>query len=154
MPAQQVKIVIDEGVRQLCYQSYPLHPKGCPNYGKRETCPPKAKLVNEIIDISAPVYAVWNVFDLASHVEKMKLAHPNWSQRQLNCCLYWQPKARKSLRGELAFFGMGLLGNVILTCPEACRVNVTATMASIGEILEWPPVTKTYQVAIAGRSRQ
>ncbi len=150
MGIKKVSLVIDKSVRTLCYRPYPLHPKGCPNYGKKETCPPKVELITELLDLSKPVYVVWNVFDLASHVERMKEAHPNWSQRQLHCCLYWQPKARKILRKEIEGLGLWLLGKRILFVPEACGVNVTATMASIGEILEWPPVTKTYQVAIVG----
>jgi hypothetical protein len=39
---------------------------------------------------------------------------------------------------------------IAVTCPEACGVDVTATMASIGVALEWPPVSTAYQVALVG----
>lgn len=70
------------------------------------------------------------------------------------CCLYWQPTARKQLRAEIARFKfMEQPRYKVVTCPEACGVNVTATMAFIGHVLEWPPTTVTYQVALAGVSK-
>jgi hypothetical protein len=147
---REVKLVIDYGMRNLCFRPYPNHPKGCPNYGKRPTCPPKAPHIEEIIDMRKPVFAIWNVFDFGSHVKKLKEVHPDWSQRQLECCLYWQGTARKKLNEQIGFFGLGLQGHILLKCPEACGVNVTETMKWIDEILEWPPVNKAYQVAIAG----
>jgi hypothetical protein len=64
-------VVLDERVRQLCPKSYPLHPKGCPNYGKRTTCPPQARLWQAIYDLAAPVYAVVHEFDLGGHVARI-----------------------------------------------------------------------------------
>lgn len=34
------------------------------------------------------------------------------------------------------------------------RVDVTATMRSVGIDLEWPPITKAYQIALAGKCRR
>ncbi len=150
MPCQKVELVIDHSVRGLCSHPYPLHPKGCPNFGKRDLCPPGAPLIESVFDLSKFVYAIWNIFDFGAHVQKMKAVHPDWSQRQSECCLYWQGGARKSLRDEISFWSLSGEWNAVLTCPEACGVNITETMKSIKEILEWPPVSKTYQVAIAG----
>lgn len=159
MPWRQVEAVIDESVRALCCEPYPNHPDGCPNYGERATCPPQAALLADALDLDKPVWAIWNVFDLAAHVERMRTRHPAWTWRQLACCLYWQPTARKALRGEIAMFlaerlGEGAAGLRVIGCPEACGVNVTATMARLGERLEWPPETITYQVALAGTNTQ
>jgi hypothetical protein len=152
-------IVVDPKVRSLCARPYPGHPKGCPNVGQRDTCPPRARLLQELLDLDRPVYAVWSSFDLGVHIERMRLAHPVWSDRQLVNCLYWQAGARKVLRGEIDAFlrehpelarpGLTVSG-CVLTCPEACGVNVTATMATLGVELQWPPKTITYQVALAG----
>ena len=152
MPWIQTKPVIDYGVRELCFRRYPDHPSGCPNYGRRPTCPPECKLLHEVIDLDKPVYVVWSVFDLGVHVDRMRTRHPGWSDRQLRCCLYWQPKARKKLWIEIVHCSIsiengGMKGHL---CPEAMGVNVTETMKLLGEILEWPPVTKTYQVALVG----
>lgn len=154
MPWEIVKPVFDLSVRQLCLKPYPGHPKGCQNYGAKEGCPPAARPIFDLLDPARPIWAVWNKYDLAGHVDRMKAKHPNWSWRQLVCCRYWQPTARKNLAEEC----VRMLADadsflVIVSCPEACGVNVTATMAAIGIDLEWPPTTTTYQVVLAGTLR-
>jgi len=103
-----------------------------------------------VIDLSQPVYCVYNRFDLAHHVRRMRRRHPEWSERQLRCCLYWQSKARKQLRLKVEAFLRDHPGLVALYVPEACGVDVTATMRSIGIELQWPPVSVAYQVALVG----
>jgi predicted metal-binding protein len=152
MPVKQINLVVDKSVRNLCCKAYPMHPHGCPNFGKRSTCPPQVSYIEDVLDLSMPVYAIWNIFDFRSHVQKMSALHPEWSQRQLECCLYWQGTARKKLKEQIFDFEFNIdhIGYKIIACPEAMGVNVTETMKGIGELLEWPPTTKTYQVAIAG----
>jgi len=156
-----VKPVIDLSVRSLCVAPYPDHKKGCPNFNHKLGCPPKAKKIYELINLDKPIYAVWNRFDLGAHVEKMCEKHPDWSERQLYCCLWWQPKARKQLklrimaamRGlkELMAEGLTTEGRLVLVaCPEAAGVDVTKTMANIGIELEWPPRKYAYQVVLIG----
>lgn len=137
-------------VRNLCIRPYYNHRKGCPNYGKKNTCPPKAPFWSEVYHLGATVFVIWNCFDFAGHIQRMKQKHPNWSQRQLECCLYWQPKARKALREIINKFREKYPKYVITESPEAMGINVTATMRQIGIELEWPPKTKTYQIALAG----
>lgn len=146
----RVTPVVDCSVRHLCRKPYPGHPKGCPNWGKRDSCPPQADLLPNVLDLAAPVYAIWNAFDLASHVARMKEKHPDWSDRQLRCCLYWQGTARAVLRKQIDAFLREHPGLLVLTCPEACGVDVTATMRRAGIDLEWPPVSLAYQVALVG----
>ena len=80
----------------------------------------------------------------------MRAKHPDWSERQLACCLYWQGTARKQLRELTDKFIEIHPECIIIPVPEAMGVNVTATMKSIGHELEWPPRTVAYQVALAG----
>lgn len=180
MSFAQVQPVLNSKVRALCARPYEGHPKGCPNVGQRDTCPPKARLLAELLDLDRPVFAVWSVFDLGVHVERMRATHPGWSERQLRCCLYWQAGARKVLRAEIQAFlrDRGASAHPepriraasssmvwwdppfsdwppqpwlrVLTCPEACGVDVTATMKRIGIELQWPPKTLAYQVALVG----
>jgi len=151
MPFAEVKVIIDLSVRGLCCKPYPGHPKGCPCFGKKLGCPPQAPIVDKVLDLSKPVIAVYNAFDLGEHVRQMLDAHPSWSDRQLACCLYWQPRARRELKAEIrkAFNqlhpDMVLLGN-----PEAAGVNVTATMETCGIYLNWPPQEIAYQVSLIG----
>jgi len=149
-------IEIDMSVRDLCRKRYPLHPKGCPNYGKRPTCPPQALPIREVIDFSKPIYIAWNDFDLAEHRERMRKKHPHWSYRQATCVLYWQPTARRALRLRIRAFLKSRAkeydetGLLVVECPEACGVNVTETMRRVGVELEWPPVNVARQVALIG----
>jgi len=142
--------IISYDFRSMCFKPYPNHPTGCPNFGKRSSCPPCVPVFEEVFDVAKPLYVIWTTFPIGTHIAKMKALHPNWSERQLTCCLYWQGSARKNLKREIFKFQTSHPSLFITTCPEAMGVNVTATMASIGEKLEWPPLIMTYQVAIAG----
>jgi len=150
MPVVRVTPVYTPAVRGLCVKAYPNHPKGCPNFGKKAGCPPQAPQLPAFYDYSREFYAIYNVFDFGSHVAKMKAAHPEWSQRQLDCCLYWQPTARKQLEAEIRAFSAEHPGMDVNRCPEAMGLNVHETMRLTGLVLEWPPVTKAVQVALAG----
>ena len=158
MPFNVVEPVIDPRVRGLCTKPYEGHPKGCPNFGRCDRCPPHAPTIENMIDLSRPVFVVWNAFPLGEHIEKMRVKHPDWTERQLLNCLYWQGTARKQLKQKIEDFRWyTLIRNpgfryIVLTTPEACGVNVTETMASVGEALQWPARTVAYQVAIVGCS--
>ncbi len=147
----EVTLVVDKSVRGLCCRPYPGHPKGCPNFGEKLGCPPQCPLVDQVFDLSKPVWFIWNVFDMKSHLCKMEIWHPGWSDRQKRCCLYWQGGARSKLRDWIDVFIYNHPGLYVSTCPEAMGVNVTGTMwTSLGKGLQWPPRTVAYQVAIAG----
>ncbi len=120
-----------------CALSYPGHKKGCPNLGVKIGCPPSFRyqyVKNQV------VRAVYIEFDLGEHVAHMKRLHPDWSERQLRCCLYWQPKARKMLRAEIG-------GAAADFSPEASGVDVTTTMQRVGVTLDWPPKNRVVLVA-------
>mgnify|MGYP007123669347 CR=1 FL=1 len=156
MPYSRATVVYDPKLLALCRKAYEGHPKGCPNWRKRVDCPPQAGMLPTLLDLGQPVFAVWNVFDLGAHIERMRGRHPGWSWRQLTCCLYWQGTARKALKEEIQGFLQAQPYRThwrILTCPEACGLNVTAMMKTLGHNLEWPPMTKTYQVALAGEPK-
>jgi len=150
MPNALVDPVVDHDVRHLCFRPYPGHPNGCPNFDTTVRCPPQAPYIEDILDFERPIYAVWNIFDFARHVARMKQRHPNWSERQAACCLYWQGTARAMLAEKLRAFRRDHPGTIVIQTPEALGVNVTATMQSLGVTLEWPPKTITFQVALVG----
>ena len=154
-----VKPVLDMAMRKLCTKPYPGHREGCPNYGKRDTCPPRAPALPDVMALSKPVYVVWNTFDLGAHADNMWALHPEWSARQARCCLYWQGAARVALRVKVDAFTDKECHpecDCILYCPEACGVNVTATMRKAGIELEWPvPAIKlARQVALVGTRKE
>jgi hypothetical protein len=141
------QIVIELKVRGMCCLPYPNHPKGCPNFKHKHGCPPECPPFS----LTAPWFAIINEFDFAAHVARMKTAHPAWTQRQLECCLYWQPAARKALQTEIKRFLNINHHFDIDSCPEAGGVNITKTLALVGINLEWPPVNVARQVVIAGK---
>jgi hypothetical protein len=156
--AQEVRpIVLAPGqAAGLCRHPYPGHPLGCPNFGRKLGCPPYAKPLAEVLDLAAPIWVVWTAFDLARRKAELAATHPNWSPRQLVNPRYWQGMARKALRWKVEYFAYRInlqLAQPFATalfCPEAHGVDITATMASIGQCLQWPPRTVTYQVALIG----
>jgi len=80
----------------------------------------------------------------------MKLRHPQWSERQLRCCLYWQTGPRKKLAAKVTAFLVEHEDYVADFCPEAEGVNVTQTLRLSGINLEWPPRKIARQVAFVG----
>ncbi len=90
-----VQPIVSPRTWALCRKPYPLHPHGCPNYNKKDGCPPNSPMLGEILSEWEVVYAIFNRFDFGVHVQKMRDKHPNWSERQCRCCLYWQGRARK-----------------------------------------------------------
>jgi predicted metal-binding protein len=146
----QVHPVIDYSVRRLCYKPYHNHPNGCPNYGKKEGCPPGAEFYHNVYDLSEPVYAICNAFDIKSHIDNMRELHPKWSEYQLRCCLYWQTGARRHLGIHIKEFyrEYGTLYHAE-TCPEAMGVDLVSTMAKVGIKLIFPPTEIAYQIALA-----
>lgn len=147
---KEITPVVNYAVRKLCLHPYPGRPHGCPNYGLKKRCPPNAILFEDFFDMKKPFYAIINVFDLRSHVERMKQRHPNWSEKQLRNCLYWQKTARKALKRAIFEFYKDNKEYRISVCPEGMGVNVFSTLNKIGIHMEWPPKDIAYQVAIAG----
>lgn len=106
-----------------------------------------------MLDFSRLHYVVFVTFDIYSHIQVMKRSHPNWSERQLRCCRYWQGKARACLRYECNRLLRIVKGMEIVYTPEAFGANVTRTMEQHGLILQWPPRDRVYLVALAGFRR-
>jgi hypothetical protein len=134
----------------LCQRAYQGHKRGCPNYRKRPTCPPLAERWTPDSIALYEWYVVWVAFEFGAHVERMRVAHPDWSQRQLECCLYWQGTARARLRSAVIQCLTTLPPPLptVEYVPEAHGCDVTATMATLGVSLEWPPQTTTRHVAM------
>lgn len=129
---------------------YPRHPKGCPNYGKRASCPPAAPLVHEAFEIDRPLWLVAVMYDLGGHRARMRNKHPDWTEAQVNCCLYWQGVARKQLRDECSLFRFEHRGFWVTDCPEAMGVQVIRTARRAGIPVEPRPTDKVWKIALLG----
>jgi predicted metal-binding protein len=136
------KLITSPHTGEWCKIPYPNHPRGCPNYGKKNTCPPYARKLTECVDMDRSLYIVHSEFDLLKHVQKMTSKHSDWTYRQLKNVLYWQGTSRKQLRERLIEASKITNCNYITTCPEAQGVNVFATCVKSGLVLD-----KTYNIS-------
>ena len=66
----------------------------------------------------------------------MKNKHPEWTEKQANCCLYWQSSVRKELKVEANKFLESNIGYEVNYTPEAMGLKVTETLKNNGIILE------------------
>lgn len=145
--------ILDIDPQKFCCLPYQGHPKGCPNYGKKKGCPPNSHKVDEILDFKKDIFLIYTEFKIGEYAEKIRKIHPNWSNRQIYCCLYWQRRARKFQREEEQKCKKEKDINLLLTCPEANGVNVNLLMNRIGVKLEWPPRKITRLVSLGGMNK-
>lgn len=144
-------LILSNDVGDWCRLPYPNHPKGCPKYGQSEGCPPRAPKVENVFDLSKPLFLINSEFDLAAHVERMRLAHPEWSDRQLRNVLYWQGTSRKQLKKRVKQAAELVGADTFAMVPEAMGVNVYATAMLSGLKLERIKGLKTCRhVALIG----
>ena len=141
------KLVINHDARKWCILPYPDHPKGCPNYNKKWDCPPQVMYINDWIGDTKRLRFVSVSFNLQEHADTMLLRHPNWSQRQTRCLLYWHPKVNKELRSLVQSVAIDNL-NGVTYCPEAMGVDVIKTAQSVGIPIEAPPKDIVHKIAL------
>ena len=146
------QLIIDYRARTWCTLPYYGHPKGCPNYNKSPKCPPQVERVEDYFDLSQKHWFAIVDFDLGAHKQKMKKLHPNWTEHQLKCVLYWQGSVRKRLK-ELceSFLFDGVVYNTI---PEAMGVHVINTMQKLGFDIQRQVTKKVYKVALIGYKKE
>lgn len=137
---------IDLRMRGLCRQPYPNHPRGCPNFGKKPTCPPTSPRYVDVYKNQCLVVAAG--FNIGSFVKARSQVHPDWTNRALRNSRHWQGHIRAELR-QLVQEQYNLHPEMQpIMCPEAMGVDVTETCLRSGLVLEWPPLNWTYQVAL------
>lgn len=142
------KLHINYRAREWCLLPYPGHPKGCPNYGKKWCCPPKAKLLGDWLGDYKKAMLICVEFNLKEHQEKMLERHPHWSLRQARCLLYWQARVNKKLEEATWRFAPDTL-NGVTYCPEAMGLNVIATAQAAGLPIKTKPDNIIYKISLA-----
>ena len=150
MIAEVFNLRINMKAREWCKLPYPDHPRGCPNYGKHITCPPNAPLIYDYFNLDKPLYLIPVQFDLGAHIKKMLAKHPDWSERQARCVLYWQSSVNKELKAECNIFRWKHPEMITTICPEAMGVNVIETARWCGFQVETKPTKIVYKIALAG----
>ncbi len=144
-------IIINYQCRGFCKIPYHGHKNGCPNFGKSENCPPKSPIVEDYFDLNKDLYFIVEEFDLESHVNKMKLKHPDWNNIQLKNLLYWQNGVRKRLKQKTEKFINDNNPEMIYTLlPEAMGVMVIDTAQKLGIPIEKNPEKKIFKISLVG----
>ena len=159
----QVTPILNPKAREWCKMPYPGHPKGCPNFntGKKE-CPPDAPMFDDFFDMSGDFWMGVEKFELGEHVKRMIALHPDWTDKQARCCLYWQNGVRKRLRTDTELFISLLLPDLIniddgdgeydyTMLPEAMGMNVIATALRHDIPIKARPVDAIHKISIVGR---
>lgn len=141
----RVETLVMAKTKAWCRLAYPGHPRGCPKYagacfGKNGR--KKQRFIDEFIDTSKPMYIVYNEFDLEAFSKSLKARHPDWSDRQTRCVLYWQKGAKKSLREKVkcAVNAITPKPDFIESSPEEFGVNLYATCLRVG--LKLDPINR------------
>lgn len=142
-------VVICPEVQNWCRLPYTTHKNGCMYYGKRDSCPPKAFLLNKIS--KAPYTLVAIKFNLEKHIQKLKRKHPNWSDKQARCVWYFQGTLNKRVREECE--RIADKDSIIFYRPEAHGVNVFETCRRIGLRLKRNPQKIVWKIGIIGKKR-
>lgn len=94
-------IMITEKTSLWCQLPYKGYKNGCPNYGDNSTCPPHEYSFRLLINQYQMFYLIYAKIDFVGYKNERKIAHPNWSERQLGNPRHWQASVKKMLREEL-----------------------------------------------------
>jgi hypothetical protein len=132
-----VEVVEHPNIQKLCRCPYPDHPEGCPNWGKKEGCPP-GPYYGDMFEAMARLAIV--KFDFGEYLEAKREQHPDWTERALRNPRHWQGHLRAAMKQLTAG------REYVISSPEGMGVNVTATCKRAGIILEWPPENYVCQV--------
>jgi predicted metal-binding protein len=125
---------------------------GCPNYGKKPGCPPR-NLFSEDYDLREPIYLIATDFDLTEHAQKIRNAHPNWTEKAIYNSRYWQNTARNRHLDEIQEFMSAHPNYSIERSPEGSGINIDSLCRQQGIVLEWPP-RKVSRVVSIGAIRK
>lgn len=91
-------------------------------------------------------------FDLDAQATRMKMRHPDWSDRQARCTRYWQRSVMKSLRKEAYTFASKLGTDfMVLETPEANGVDVFKTCETVALNLERESPKIVWKIVIIGK---
>lgn len=145
--------MFSEKTRKWCQLPYPDHPQGCPNYGKKALCPPVAPYMKERLKRYSFFELNWVEFDWQGYKQWRKSQHPEWTERQASCCLYFQGSLKSMLlkqiekkRGVFVLgCGSGFAGTQSM---ESAGIYVFQTLWNNGIEIEVKPKTKIILVCL------
>lgn len=147
-------------IEDLCYRSYPRHPKGCPNIDKCEWL--NIPTFGTILEYGryTHFYLIYAKFDFKQYKKLREKEHPNWTENQIKCVLYWQKSVIRLLKNYLN--NLNLKDSYVLGCGsgfdvlhqkrvgsmENSCINVFSTMKLNGIKMEVKPENVIYLVCL------
>ena len=123
-------------VNQLCTQQYYKHKKGCPNFNRKNGCPPTIYHISQEYDLSS-IHLLYVKFPFLDYISKKGEIHSDWNLRQLANQRHWQGHLRSSLdmywgsiRKDYPYYRK-------ISNPEGQGVNVEDTLKQYDIQLDW-----------------
>lgn len=148
-----VTAVYEKNMRKLCLFPYHNHPRGCPNYGKHDDCPPKVCMFPRIF-FEKEVYIAAVSLDFEKYLTEKRFLHPTWTERALRNSRHWQGHVRAILKKFATGKKQELpQGYELISNPEAMGINLTRTCAQAGIFLEWPPEKTVYKIILFAKRK-
>ncbi len=137
-------ILKPRGFVTWCKAPYQNHPKGCPNFGERDDCPPDIDYFLDVYKSTVRIAAL--SFDFADYLKQKREVHPGWTERAIRNPRHFQGHLRAALRHSTN--ALNIPGFVPEYNPEAMGVNIHLTCKRAGIELEWPPTKVMYRIAL------
>lgn len=134
------------GFDRWCRLPYPKHADGCPNFGKKDSCPPSMPYFLDVYE--EKVLVAYLRFDFKSYLSWRQGIHPDWGIREIRNPRHFQNHLDAALRNGIKNLGQDYLNErEAVFSPEAMAVNMHLTCQKAGINLEWPPQEVMYRVA-------
>jgi predicted metal-binding protein len=122
---------------QLCTQPYYKHSKGCPNFNKKDGCPPNILHISEEYDLTS-LHALVLQFPFEQYINLKKEIHPDWTNRALANQRHWQSHLRATLLNQYdSEIKEQYPNHTLILNPEGQGINVEETLKTVGIQLDW-----------------
>lgn len=125
-------IICYEEILELCQRPYPGHPYGCPNVKKcRGMDIPLFNKLNMDYGFEH-FYLVYAVFDFKAYKQLRRAEHPDWTDRQVACVLYWQHSVKKRLKDFIEKTRTHNTTSIyVLACGSGMNLSFQANVGSM-----------------------
>ncbi len=144
-------VVQDLKVIALCRSPYYKHPVGCPNWARKDGCPPRTKPFLSVYQ--STVYAAIARLDFGKYLELKAKLHPGWTDKALKNPRHWQGHLRAALKNYLTPDRIPG-GFEIVKNAEAMGINLFETCANAGFVLERDPKAFVCHVNLLARIKE
>ena len=125
-----------KSVNYLCTQQYHKHKKGCPNFNRKQGCPPHIQHLSQQYDLES-INMLLLKFPFRYYISLKQQDHPDWSLRQLSNQRHWQKHLKANLNEYWNNTKEEYPGYKVIENPEGQGVNVEETLKLLNIDLDW-----------------